>query len=63
MSDALLRVIQIDGKWWIHQKGWENQGPFDTEDLAYSWADKNIDDQVFGDPNSLAPELRKRKVS
>jgi hypothetical protein len=32
--------------------------PFNTEADAWAWADRNIDDQMFDSPNTLAPPLK-----
>lgn len=58
MSFAMMNVQELDGKWWVTQPGWKNYGPFDTERAAERWANENIDDQVFGKPNTFVPELR-----
>lgn len=36
--------------------------PFATEDAAWSWADHNVDDQVFDDPNTLSEPLKYRTL-
>lgn len=64
MAFALMEIVQRadTGKWWITQPGWEDYGPFDSEDAAQKWADSNIDDQVTGNPNMFAKELRTQKA-
>lgn len=59
-TEKMMRVVERPDGWWIVQKGWKDHGPHATEAVAYSWADSNIDDQVFGDPNALAEEKRER---
>lgn len=44
-----------NGKWVIIHAGREVDQDFDTENDAWKWADANIDDQVFDDPNSFTP--------
>lgn len=39
------------GRWVIVHGGKEVKETFDSEGDAYKWADKNIDDQVFDEPN------------
>lgn len=58
----MMQTVERDGKWWVTQPGWEDYGPFNSETEAESWADCNIDDQVFGQPNNFSPELRTRKT-
>ena len=60
-SLRMMDVVHRPDGWWIIQEGWEDYGPFALESQAYSWADSNIDDQVYGDPNCFAPELRKQR--
>jgi hypothetical protein len=40
-----------NGKYVIIHAGREVDKDFDTEGEAWHWADANIDDQVFDDPN------------
>jgi hypothetical protein len=58
--ETMMRTVERSDGWWIVQKGWKDYGPFGSESDAEAWGDKHIDDQVFGDPNSFAPELRTR---
>lgn len=53
-------VRNHSGRWIIMHAGKEVSEVFETERAAYSWADKNIDDQVFDDPNSFSPPITYR---
>lgn len=53
-----MDVIQKSGgRWAIIHASKEIDADFDTEAAAWSWADHNIDDQVFDGPNWLAAPL------
>ena len=50
------------GKWMIVHGGREIAQDFDSEDAAYTWADHNIDDQVFDRPNWFSAPLSYRRA-
>jgi hypothetical protein len=47
------------GRWRIIHAGREVAEDFESEDEAWAWADKNIDDQMFDAPNHYSPPLRR----
>jgi hypothetical protein len=49
-----------NGSFAIIHAGREIDKDFATEDEAWSWADRNIDDQMFDGPNWLAEPLAYR---
>lgn len=53
-------VRKYDGRWVIIHAAREIAKDFDTEDAAWSWADENVDDQVFCSPNRLSEPLEYR---
>lgn len=62
--DGMMRVVQRqDGRWVIIHGGREIFEDFATEAEAESWADRNIDDQMFCGPNDFSPPLRYRPVT
>ncbi len=52
-----MEIIQLDNLWAIAHAGKVVKKRFTSEDDAWSWADSNIDDQVFDEPNSFSPPL------
>jgi hypothetical protein len=53
-----MKINQLnDGKWVIHHGGHVIAETFATERDAERWADHNIDDQVFDNPNCFMPPL------
>lgn len=48
------------GRWIIMHGGKEVVENFESENAAYSWADRNIDDQVFDEPNWFSPPIAYR---
>lgn len=55
-------VKREDDKYDIIHNGKEvAAGPFVSEDAAWSWADRNIDDQTFDSPNTLADPIKYRE--
>lgn len=59
----LMIVIHYNNLWYINHGGRFLVQCFFSEADAWSWADENIDDQVFGGPNRLSPPLDYRETS
>jgi len=53
----MLVYKEAEGLWRIRHAGKTISQPFSTEAAAESWADANIDDQMFDAPNWLADPL------
>jgi hypothetical protein len=56
-----MQIVEHNGVWIIRHGGREIAEDFETEDEAWSWADANVDDQVFDSPNHHYPPLRYRE--
>ena len=52
-----MDIIQRDNLWAIQHAGKIVAKRFTSEDEAWAWADRNIDDQVFDGPNDFSPAL------
>jgi len=48
------------GRFVIMHGGREVAEEFETEDDAWRWADRHIDDQVFDGPNDFSPPIHYR---
>ena len=46
------------GRWVIWHGGRLVDAEFATEAEAWAWADRNIDDQVFGEPNWFSGPIK-----
>jgi hypothetical protein len=57
-DDVVMDIQKAkNGKWMIIHAGKFVNRTFETEEAAWTWADSNIDDQVFDGPNCLAPPI------
>lgn len=52
-----MKIISLDNLWAISHAGKLINKRFTSEDEAYKWADQNIDDQVFDEPNWFSHPL------
>ena len=52
-----MDIMEHEGQWRIAHAGKVIAQPFATEAEANTWADCNIDDQMFDTPNSFMPPL------
>lgn len=51
------------GQWVIVHAGKEIDQDFRSEEEAWAWADKHVDDQVFDEPNDFSPPLQYRPLT
>jgi hypothetical protein len=57
VRDTDMHIKVHEDKWRIIHSGRVVLQSFDTEEEAYSWANRNIDDQVFDNENTFADPL------
>ena len=53
-----MNIVNYGNGWIILHANKIIDQTFDSEEQAWTWADDNIDDQVFDSPNTLSPPLR-----
>jgi hypothetical protein len=52
-----MDIVERDGKHVIVHGGKTIKEKFKSEDDAWKWADRNIDDQMFDKPNTFSDPL------